>query len=227
MQEVFNRFKELFEKRYSLISVLDLGEDSIRYDFFLALKETKNLEPWQIQLEYPLHKQSYIPRKDAKSKRNENPQIDLFFDDGNLKVLAEFGFFRKNSNDNGSISVTENIFKMFNDFIRMALHSTESKADSYFVCVADSKMLDTGFTKYSGFKNFPANEYKIDTEILDELLTSYKSARDKIDIRFLQKMQEQKIKIKADNIYEENISSKINPFETKIIVWKVNFEKIV
>jgi len=37
MHNTFERFRELFEERYKLISVLDLGEDSVRYDFFSAL----------------------------------------------------------------------------------------------------------------------------------------------------------------------------------------------
>jgi hypothetical protein len=38
MEEVFDRFKELYEKRFQIIPVMDMGEDSVRYDFILALK---------------------------------------------------------------------------------------------------------------------------------------------------------------------------------------------
>ena len=56
MEDVFVRFKELYEKRFQSVPVMDMGEDSVRYDFFLALKEIKKLHSWDIQLEYPINK---------------------------------------------------------------------------------------------------------------------------------------------------------------------------
>jgi hypothetical protein len=225
MTEVFNRFKDLFEKRYSLIPVSKLGEDSVRYDFFLALKEVKNLEPWQIQVEYSLNTESFIPRNHPKSKRGENPQVDLWVNERNLKLCSEFGFFRRNSNKEGSISVTENVLKMLNDFMRMALHSRESNSESYFICVADEKMLETSMTKYKDFKQFPAQEYQFDWDVANKIVSLYKSAK-KIDSRFLLKMKELKLRITAEKIVDKEIFSEINTFKTKILVWRVTSQTV-
>lgn len=43
MEDVFNRFKELFEQRFQRVLVTNMGEDSVRYDFFLALQEVMSL----------------------------------------------------------------------------------------------------------------------------------------------------------------------------------------
>ena len=176
MQKVFVQFKELFEKRYSLINVSKLGEDSIRYDFFTALREIKKLEPWQLQVEYSVNDGTFIPRMTKGSKRKENPQVDLWVDEDSLKLCVEFGFFRRNSNDKGSISVTENIFKMLNDFIRIAIQSKTNTSSAYFICVADEKMLNKELYKYSGFENFPAPQYVFDWKIVKTLVDAYSSS---------------------------------------------------
>jgi hypothetical protein len=142
MEETFELFKYIFGKRYDVIPVAHLGEDSIRYDFFSALIVSKKLEPHQIQLEYPIDDKAYNARKTVGSKRGENPQIDLWVSTIGLKIAVEFGFFRRNKNENGSISVTENVMKMFNDFMRLALHCSINQSLAYFVCIADEKMLN-------------------------------------------------------------------------------------
>ena len=220
MQKVFERFKELFEKRYSLIEVSKLGEDSVRYDFFTALREIKKLEPWQLHLEYPVSEGTYHPRKTVGSKRKENPQVDLWIHEGSLKLCIEFGFFRRNSNDKGSISVTENVFKMLNDFIRIAIQSKTNSSSAYFICVADQKMLNTELYKYDGFENFPAPQYIFDWKIMNDLVGTYTSAK-KIDDRFLQIMKELKMKITANQIFKKEIFSKINTFKTEVLIWEV------
>ena len=37
MRQVFEVFKANFENRYQEVSVLNMGEDSVRYDFFNAI----------------------------------------------------------------------------------------------------------------------------------------------------------------------------------------------
>lgn len=39
MEEILKEFKSVFEKRYKTISVLEIGEDSVRYDFFKLYKK--------------------------------------------------------------------------------------------------------------------------------------------------------------------------------------------
>src|SRR5688572_29761358 len=99
MQNTLKLFRELFEQRYKTISVLDLGEDSVRYDFFIALKDSLNLKPWQIQLEHAVHPKSFKPRENASRKRDEKPQIDLWFEDGKISMGVEFAIFKRNKVD--------------------------------------------------------------------------------------------------------------------------------
>src|ERR1051326_2595915 len=121
MENVFNRFQKLFTERCNRIPLLNLREDSIRYDFFYAVTEIKKLNPWDIQLENSIDKNSFIQRNNRSSKRSENPQIDLVID--KLKICAEFGLFRRNKNENGNINKTARTVKMLNDMIRLGLES--------------------------------------------------------------------------------------------------------
>ena len=72
-ERVLNRFKELFTERCDRIPLLNLGEDSVRYDFFIALSEVEKLKPCEIQIEVPIRNsesiQYFIPRDNKKSKR--------------------------------------------------------------------------------------------------------------------------------------------------------------
>ena len=45
MINTFNEFKTNFERRFNLQSILDLGEDSVRYDFFISFMNNNNLQP--------------------------------------------------------------------------------------------------------------------------------------------------------------------------------------
>ena len=103
IEMVFNRFKELFTERCDRIPLLNLGEDSVRYDFFIALAEIEKLKPCEIQIEYPILRQSFILRNNEKSKRKEKPIMDLVIDKGELRFCAEFGLFRQNSDGDGTI----------------------------------------------------------------------------------------------------------------------------
>jgi hypothetical protein len=219
MQKVFDRFKDLFEKRYSLISVTNMGEDSVRYDFYQALQEIKNIEPWKMQLEYPMNEDSFIPRKNAKMKRKEKPKVDLWVAENDLKLSVEFGFFRKSSNPKSSTAITENTFKMLNDYMRLGIQSYLTKSDSYFVCVSDSKMIGHQI-ETKKLDKFPASSYSFNFDSLHSLVSDYKSGH-KIDNRFLEKFKELELNVKADLIYESTLVSRENDLPTKLLIWKV------
>jgi hypothetical protein len=121
MEQVFKKFHELFTERYAKQSVLQMGEDTVRYDFFRAVIDELKIENWEMNVEFPVVDKAYVSNLNEKSKRKESPVIDLFINSENEKSIYEFGFFRKNSVDNSSINVTEKTFKMFNDFLRLAL----------------------------------------------------------------------------------------------------------
>jgi hypothetical protein len=219
MQRVFERFKELFEIRYNKISVLDLGEDSVRYDFFIALMDKFDLKSHQIQLESPFSSDMYTPRANVNSRRKEKPQMDLNINEPNLKLSAEFAMFKTSSNSLTPIDDTGNIFKMLNDFIRLAIWSKYNRTSAYFICFADSKMLNCQL-RSKIIPAFPAGVYEFDSKKMLEIIGNYKSAS-KVDARFLNKLNELKLTIKSELVYEVSINSKINILESKLLVWEV------
>jgi len=163
-KQVFDKYKELFEERCSKIKLLDIGEDSIRYDFFIALSEIENLSPSDIQLEYSIHKSAFRERQNKNSKRKEKPQIDLVVETGKHNLNFEFGLFRQNSNEDGSINKTARTVKILNDMIRLALDSYFTNRQAYFICVADDKMLGHQLrSKILG--KFPS-DYEINKELI-------------------------------------------------------------
>ncbi|MBX7141817.1 MAG: hypothetical protein K1X63_12130 [Chitinophagales bacterium] len=225
MEQVFYRFKELFTERCNRIPILSIGEDSVRYDFFCAAMQVMNLQPWEIQLECSIHKDAYQKRKHPKSKRNENPQIDLMIQNGEEIFCVEFGLFRRNSNPAGTINKTGRTIKMLNDFIRLGLHSHFVKNDSFFVCVADSFILNHQMEKKQ-FDPFPAQNYLLDAAKVKSLLDEMKTAREHFDERFARKLKELGVTIDSEKIYDERITANKIEHETRILIWKVT-EKLI
>jgi hypothetical protein len=220
MEAVFQKYKELFHKRYQEVSVLDLAEDSVRYDFFLALQQEKGLEPWQINLEYPLTEDTYVSALHRNSKRKEKPQVDLMVNTQSLKLSAEFGFFRRNSNIDASIKVTENTFKMLNDFIRLAIHSHITGAKSYFVCVADAKMLEYQLGN-NLVPRFPGEKYTFKHEDIKSMVDEYKSAKKEINSKFLNKLQQLDLTVEAKLVFYPEITTNRNSLKTQILIWEI------
>ena len=216
-QLVFEKYKNLLQERINKISFLEIREDSIRYDFFVALSKIEKLIPSDIQLEYSIHKSAYLPRDNKQSKRNENPQIDLVVDTSTNKLNFEFGLFRKNSNENGSIDKTAKTIKMINDMIRLALDSNFTNRDSYFICVADEKIL--GHQLQSKIIDTFPSKYLIDKDLIQKM-KQLKTSR--LDNRFINKLCELDLKINCDIIFNEKIEAISLDLETRVIVWKVN-----
>lgn len=217
MEEVFIKFKRFFTERCNKIPLLNFGEDSVRYDFFSALTEVKNLNPWDIQLEYAIDKRSFVQRNNANSKRGEKPQMDLVIEKNDLKVCVEFGLFRQNSNEEGGINKTARTVKMLNDMIRLGLDSFYTKRQAYFVCVADNKLLGHQLqSKIIG--KFPSH-YLINSEIINEQLKKKTSA---FDDRFLKRFDELKLSVDAKLIFNEEIEGKKITRETRMLIWKIS-----
>lgn len=230
MKITFVRFKENFEKRFQEYSILDLGEDSVRYDFFDSIISNCNLKSHQIQLEFPIPLDLYNSNPNPNSKRPENPQLDLYISTEEIKLIAEFAIFKRNSNINGPINSSEKLFKMFNDFLRLGNSLTLFKGEAYFVCVADSKILGAKL-RNSIYEPFPAQSYNLLPADLELLTQLYKSSS-KIDNRFLSKSKELGVNIKAELIFNERIlgptdmqktrASQDNILETRVVVYKVS-----
>lgn len=218
--KVFDKYKTVFSERCDKIKLLDLGEDSIRYDFFIALSDIEKLRPSDIQLEYSIHKSAFTERQNKDSKRKEKPQIDLVVDTNKHKLNFEFGLFRQNSNEDGSINKTARTVKMLNDMIRLALDSYYTKRDAYFICVADDKMLGHQLqTKL--LDKFPSN-YKINKELIKKQKEKKTS---NFDDRFLNVFNELDIEINSEIVFYEKVEAKLINRETRIIIWNVTTNK--
>jgi len=214
MQNLFSTYFDLFTNRCEHIPLLEIGEDSVRYDFFMALTEVNGLKNHEIVLESAIDKRSFIPRDNKKSNRKENPKMDLVVD--KLNLCVEFGLFRQNSNEEGTINKTSRLVKMLNDMIRLGLESYHTKRRAYFICVADSKMLGHQLNSKI-LESFPAN-YIINKELVDKLCEKKTS---NFDRRFINKMNVLNLSFNSRLIYDkEVIASKIY-FETRILIWEV------
>lgn len=217
--QVFDKYKNIFEERCGKLRLLDIGEDSVRYDFFIALSDIEKLRPCDIQLEYSIHKSAFKERQNKKSKRKEKPQIDLVVETGKFKLNFEFGLFRQNSNEEGTINKTARTVKMINDMIRLAVDSHFTKRESYFICVADDKMLGHQLqSKILG--KFPS-DYEIDNELIRKQKEKKTS---NFDERFLSVFKGLGLRIKSKIVYNEQVNAKLINRETRIIIWNVKID---
>jgi len=218
--KVFLKFRELLTKRLDKMELLEIGEDSIRYDFFLALSETEKLEPSDLQLEYKIHPKAFNPRNNKNSKRKEKPKLDLVVNTDKSKINVEFALFRQNSNNNGTINKTYKTVKMLNDMIRLGMDSFNTNRDAYFVCVADEKMLGHQL-RSEIIGKFPSN-YIITNSLIEK---QQESKTSNFDDRFLHVFRNN-IQIAFKIIYNEEILAKRINLKTRIIVWQVTHQII-
>jgi len=219
MQNLFHNYKKLLEERLDRMPLLAIGEDSIRYDFFVSLMETYTLRASQIQIEVPINHQCFIPAKEKISFRNEKPLIDLVVDEKDLKLSVEFGLFRQNSNENGTIDKTARLVKLLNDMVRVSLESYFNSTKGLFICVADSKML--GHQIRSGIVNrFPA-DYLITNDIIDHQL---QQRTNKFDKRFLNVFRPLNRSIESRLVYNETLTANYIKKQTKLLVWDVRLK---
>lgn len=225
MLDVFKKLKENFEERFKSISILELGEDSLRYDFFSALMEIHNLKSYQIHLEYPINKDAFESKIHINSKRKENPQMDLFSPKSFNPLIVEFGLFKRNSNIKGGVNPTEKLFKIFNDLIRLVLvKQFIQNGIAYFVCFADQKFLNYQLKgKNSLSVIFPSETYEFDSFQISKWIENYKSAQNSFDIRFVEKIKNKDLKIKSELVFNELLSSDIddNILESRILIYKI------
>jgi hypothetical protein len=217
MNILFQTYKNLLEERLNRKPLLLLGEDSIRYDFFAALMETYNFRPSQIQIEVPINSQTFIPSNEKISFRNEKPLIDLVVDEPELKLSIEFGLFRQNSNEDGTINKTSRLIKMLNDMIRVALEAHFTNTTGFFICVADHKMLGHQI-RSNIVERFPSN-YLITNTIINYQL---QQKTNKFDKRFLNVFQPLNKEISSRLIFNEPLVAQNIHHETRLLVWEVS-----
>ncbi len=215
-KEVYKKYHELLSKRLEIKPLLKIKEDIIRYDFFIALAEIENLNSWDIWLESDIHEESFKNRNNKDSKRKESPQLDLVVESKNLNICIEFGLFRQNSNENGTINKTAKTVKMLNDMIRVGLDSFFTKRKAYFICIADDKILGHQLnSKIIG--KFPS-DYAITKEVIAKQLEMKTSD---FDERFLKVFFERNIELKAKIIFDNPFEGEKIKRETRVIIWEI------
>lgn len=226
MRNTLNDFKNSFEMRFNQQSILDLGEDSVRYDFFVALMNNYNLQPHEIQVEFPINSNAFTSNPHPNAKRGENPQVDLYCPHPNKALTAEFGLFKRNSNPNSSINATEKVFKMLNDMLRLALNKIYHENESFFICIADSTILGLQM-RNNILPAFPAELYSFNYNNINTWIKNIKSANSNFDSRFVDKANILGISIQAKLIFNEKILNPpapldiTNNFLTKALVYKI------
>lgn len=222
MDELIRTYKNLLEERLNRKPLLLIGEDSIRYDFFASLIEIYGFRPSQIQIEVPINSQTFIPAREKISFRNEKPLIDLVVDEPELKLSAEFGLFRQNSNEEGTINKTARLVKMLNDMIRVSLEAHFTGTTGVFICVADHKMIGHQI-RSNIVERFPSN-YRITNDIINHQLTQ---RTNKFDKRFLKVFQPLNREISSRLIVNELLQAQNVKHETRLLIWEVAIGDIV
>lgn len=187
--------------------------------FFSALIETYGLRPSQIQIEVPINEKCFNSRNNDKAFRKEKPLIDLVVKEEFLNISAEFGLFRQNSNENGTINQTYRTVKMLNDMIRVSLEANFTGTRGLFICVADHKMLGHQM-KSKIIDSFPSNYY-ITTALIEHQL---KQKTNNFDHRFLQIFKNEGRNIVSKLIFDELLKAKLVMHETKLLIWEVYLE---
>lgn len=212
---ILTYFAKLFTERCDNVPLLDIGEDSVRYDFFIALSKVMNLKNYEISLESAIGGDAYIPRDvSPRTMRGQKPKMDMIVN--KLNLCIEFGLFRQDSNEDGTINKTDRLIKTLNDMIRLGIVSKLTGRNAYFICVADSKMLGHQLqSKLLG--KFP-DDYIITSDLVDELKLMKTT---KFDSRFTDKMKELKLSLSSELIFNKNIEAEKIKLETRLLVWQV------
>ncbi|SMG51654.1 hypothetical protein [Sphingobacterium psychroaquaticum] len=219
LEVLFSNYKNLLQERLDRYRLLHICEDSVRYDFFSALIETYGLRPSQIQIEVPINEKCFNSRNNDKAFRKEKPLIDLVVKEEFLNISAEFGLFRQNSNEDGTINQTYRTVKMLNDMIRVSLEANFTGTRGFFICVADHKMLGHQMNSKI-IDSFPSNYY-ITTALIEHQL---KQKTNNFDHRFLQIFKNEGRNIVSKLIFDESLKAKLVMHETKLLIWEVYLE---
>lgn len=214
--QLLEKYKEILEKRCSRLPLLHLREDSIRYDFFSALTEIEKIDPWKIDLEVALDHRAYILRENTNSKRKEQRLIDLVIQEPPHYSCFEFGLFRQNSNDDGTINKTNRMVKLLNDILRLGLEHHFTNKASYFVAVADDKMLGHQLrSKILG--KFPS-DYLV---VKDTIKKQLESKTSDFDMGICERFFELDLTIEASLIFNEKLNAEKINREARVVVWKI------
>lgn len=216
--ELFKRYLKRFSERLNILPLLEIREDSIRYDLFATIMEVYGIPTWHMHLERSMHPNSYAPRVDPRRKRKENRLLDLVVEDGAHNCCFEFGLFRQSSNPDGTIDRTAKTGKLINDLVRLTLEGHLAQRESYLIGVADDKMIGHQLqTKL--LDAFPAN-YAIDAALLGRLCEG-KTFNEQIDAGLKARFEQNGSSFDAFILFNEPLHGAHVVHETRLIVWSV------
>jgi hypothetical protein len=198
MNELFDLYRTFLTARLQAHgSFNSFGEDSIRYDFYIALMRLYGLEPHQIILEQPIPPTQFNQREReilrGRGRHEDKPEFDLRVDPAGLLnqgLIVEFGYFRapelaSNQDKSGKHG------KLLNELFRLALLKNFALFNNYrcmFICVTDSDMINYGARGVQGPQALPIQgNYILDDNFLRILSdTSRKKIQDKFYDRTLE-----------------------------------------
>jgi hypothetical protein len=239
LDELFELYQTFLAARLQANGAFtSIGEDSIRYSFYIALMSLYGLEPHQIILEQAISDTQFLQRERnivelRQGRHQDKPEFDLRIDP--VKgiengVLAEFAFFR--TLKIGKVEVSGAYGKILNEIHPLALlkhYRNIQNLEEYvkfsnykclLICVTYSLMLNYG----NGARGIrPAyyvqDQYHLSNEFLsppqaDGIIGS-------IENKFRHKTQQLNIIPTAQRIYNR-ANSLENP-KWGVWVWEVNF----
>ena len=71
------------------------------------------------------------------------------------------------------------------------------------------------------FAAFPSERYVFDHAAFQGVVNLYKSAKDKVDSRFMEKLLETGITVRAEKVFERELRSTVNPKRTLVSAWNI------
>lgn len=241
MNELFENFQELVRTRLHYCgNFQSFGEDSIRYDFHIALQRQYQLQPHHIILEQAIPPTQFYqspnqngPRR--RGRQEKKPEFDMRVDPvGQLPfgILAEFAFFR--DPPIGTLDVTGSIGKIMNEIHRLALlkhfnnqppirgYNNFNNYRCLLICISDAKMIHYGAPGVQGPQPTVVIEdhYVLNNDFLDILSVTAKS---KIEDNFLTKVRQLDITPTACRFINLH-SEAVNNFpEWSVWAWEISY----
>lgn len=90
LTQLMGTFCKRFLQRTDAYSLLEMGEDSVRYDFFLAIIEVFGRGSYKILLEKAIAQGAINLNNTEGSKRTEKPKLDISLSVMTLLVQKRF-----------------------------------------------------------------------------------------------------------------------------------------
>jgi hypothetical protein len=240
MEKIFDCFFENVKKRLNYRKdFTKFGEDSIRYDFFIALQEQCKIEPYLFHLEHPFPETEFVKIKIPKEKGqgqgryDEKPEFDLRIDATKSLtkgIVAEFGFFREPIT--AEPDSTGSMGKILNEISRLCLlknYKDYKEHKALLIIVTDENMIYYG-KPYKDGKKKRGRQPKVLIEneiIVNEKLLSLLGVTIKKSIKqgFTKKLDEYKITPIAKRIYSRIELDPISNKEWGIWIWEIECKK--